>query len=165
MIRAIFLCVLGFLSALPATADQLPSPKGAVLLTISGDIAYQNAEGVAMFDRDMLEALDWQEIRTFTPFSDGEQVFEGPTLVSLLEAVGAKGNSIDATAINDYSIAIPVPDAQEHDILLAMVWNGKVMRVRDKGPIWVVYPLSEAGAAEGRFASDMIWQLDRLSIH
>lgn len=163
MIKAAFLCAL--LLAFPARADQLPLPTGAVLLTITGEITHQNAEGAAQFDRDMLTALDWREIRTFTPFSDGEQVFEGPTLMSLLAAVGATGDSMDATAINDYSVEIPISDASDHNVLLAMVWNGSVMRVRNKGPIWIIYPLSESAAAEERFAGDMIWQLDRLSVH
>lgn len=147
-----------------AVAAGLNAPTGAVLLTVSGEISAHNGQGEARFDRDMLQGLDWREVRTFTSFTEGEQVFAGPTLASLLAAVGAKGTTIHATAINDYSVPIPVEHALAHNVILAMDRDGKPMRVRDKGPIWVVYPLSESDAAKQTFDEEMIWQLDRLSV-
>lgn len=147
-----------------AIAAGLSAPQGRVMLTVSGAIGSQNADGVAEFDREMLEALDWREIETYTSFTEGLQTFAGPTLASLLEVVEAQGAEIEATAINDYSTRIPVSHADEHSVILAMEWNGRAMRVRDKGPIWVVYPLSESRAAKQVFDSEMIWQLNRLTI-
>lgn len=152
------------LMAISGWAAGLGAPKGAVLLTVSGEISSQNSEVGARFDREMLRDLDWREVRTFTSFTQGEQVFAGPTLASLLAAVGATGTTLQATAINDYSVAIPVEHANAHDVILAMDRNGAPMRVRDKGPIWVVYPLSESDAAKQTFDQEMIWQLDRLTV-
>lgn len=81
-----------------------------------------------------------------------------------MEAVGASGSVLTATAVNDYAIEIPISHADAHDVILAMDMNGKLMRVRDKGPIWVVYPLSEPDAEKKPFDNQMIWQLDRLSV-
>lgn len=148
----------------PTFAGNLSAPSGKVLLTVSGLIEHTNVDGSAQFDRQMLEALDWQKIRTFTSFSDGEQVFEGPTLAAVLKAVGASGDMLDATAINDYSTEIPVSDAKSHNVFLAMVWNGKTMRVRNKGPIWVVYPTTEDHAKTQPYDRQMIWQLDRIVV-
>jgi len=147
-----------------AGAGTLATPSGQVLLTIAGQIANTNGDGIAQLDRAMLEALDWREVRTFTSFSDGEQVFEGPTLLSVLEAVGASGEVLEATAINDYSTEIPIVDAKKHDVFLALVWNGQTMRIRNKGPIWVIYPLLENEAAKKPFDGEMIWQLDRITV-
>ncbi len=146
------------------SADVLPPPDGPVLLTVTGQIANENVSGAAQFDRTMLRDLDWREIRTFTSFTDGEQSFAGPSLSSVLSAVGAQGAMLRAQAINDYSVPIPVEHADAHDVILAMEWNGTRMRIRDKGPIWVVYPLDEATAETQRFDAEMIWQLDRIAV-
>ena len=123
-----------------------------------------NAEGAARFDAQMLRALDWREIETHTSFTKGPQRFAGPTLASLLEAVGADGATLTARAINDYTVKIPVAHADAHDVILAMEQNGKPMRIRDKGPIWVVYPLSADETVNKPFDREMIWQLDRIEV-
>ena len=58
------------------------------MLTVSGEIAVENALGLAEFDIGMLRDLDWREIETFTPFTQGMQRFAGPTLASLLDRLG-----------------------------------------------------------------------------
>ncbi|MEL7165465.1 MAG: hypothetical protein AAGL96_08315 [Pseudomonadota bacterium] len=145
-------------------AAALPSPSGSVLLEVSGAISELNGDAVANFDRDMLEALDWVEVQTFTSFTEGPQTFAGPTLASLLAAVGASGGTIRATAVNDYSVNFPASHAEAHNVILALDRNGQPMRVRDKGPIWVVYPLSEQEAEKQPFDDQMIWQLIRIRI-
>lgn len=145
-------------------ANDLPVPSGPVLLEVTGGIAVTNADGRARFDREMLAGLDWREIETFTSFTDGPQRFAGPTLSSLLAAVGAQGQMMAARAINDYFVEIPLAHANAHDVLLAMEMNGRTMRLRDKGPIWVVYPLSEEEAERQPFDTEMIWQLNRIEI-
>ncbi|THH34254.1 hypothetical protein E4Z66_19270 [Aliishimia ponticola] len=157
---ACFIAVASF----AAHAAQLGVPHGRVLLEVSGQIGNTNGDGVARFDREMLEALDWREVETYTSFTEGLQRFAGPTLASLLEAVAADGTKLHATAINDYYVVIPTGHADEHDVILALDHDGKPMRVRDKGPIWVVYPLEEAEAGEKPFDTEMIWQLNRLSV-
>ena len=143
-----------------AIALERPASEDTVVLTISGNITSSNGDGVAAFDRAMLEALDWQEVETYTSFTSGPQVFAGPTLASVLDAVGVDGGMLTATAINDYSIQLPVAHAQKHSVLLAMDHNGKPMRIRDKGPIWIVYPLDEEDARERPFDGEMVWQLN-----
>ncbi len=149
-------------------ASGLPAPEGPVILTVSGGIGIGNGNandaGVATFDRVMLENLDWREIETHTSFTTGPQRFAGPTLASLLDAVAAEGETMIATAINGYFVEIPVAHAAEHDVLLALDMNGRPMRVRDKGPIWVVYPLSEQEILEKPFDTEMIWQLSRIEV-
>ena len=150
-------------SSFPALAE-LPAPEGRVVLSVSGAISETNTDGVAAFDAEMMRGLDWREIETFTSFTEGPQRFAGPTLASLLAAVGASGDAMNAKAINDYFVEIPVDHASAHDVILAMEMNGRQMRIRDKGPIWVVYPLSEEEAAQKPFDTEMIWQLNRIEV-
>lgn len=148
--------------ALPATA--LEAPRTSPVLTVTGDISTTNAQDAALFDRDMLEALEWVEVTTYTSFTEGPQVFSGPTLASLLDLLGVASGTLRATAVNDYSVEIPVADAALHGVILAMDHNGRRMRLRDKGPIWVVYPLTKAEARKKPFDGEMIWQLVRLDV-
>ena len=164
LFRRVVVCLLACVLALPTFAGGLQSPTGRVLLTVSGEIGTHNSNDAVKFDRQMLETLDWREIETFTSFTTGPQRFSGPTLASVLEAVEAGGSELRLTAINDYSSQIPLTDASAHDVLLALDHNGNPMRIRDKGPIWVVYPLDEAQASRQLFDNQMVWQLDRIVV-
>lgn len=160
-LTSVLLCVL---TMLPLQAAELPVPEGRVLLKVHGRVSNLNGSDAASFDYQMLRSLDWKEIETFTSFTQGPQIFEGPTLRSLLDAVGAKGSQLNATAINGYFVKIPVSHAYEHNVILAIKMNGRVMRIRDKGPIWVVYPLSEEEAVKDYFNNEMIWQLSQIEV-
>ncbi len=150
--------------SMTATAEQLPMPTGEVILTVSGAIGKTNTQAGAEFDLDLLKALEWEEVNTFTSFTDGMQTFEGPRLSSLLDFVAASGTIIGASAINDYFVDIPVTHAENQGVILAVLYNGKAMTVRDKGPIWVIYPQSEDEAKLKKFDNEMIWQLISMEI-
>ncbi|MBO6897198.1 MAG: oxidoreductase [Shimia sp.] len=150
--------------SMTATAEKLPMPTGEVILTVSGAIGKTNTQAGAEFDLDLLKALEWEEVNTFTSFTDGMQTFEGPRLSSLLDFVSASGTTIGASAINDYFVDIPVTHAENQGVILAVLHNGKAMTVRDKGPIWVIYPQSEDEAKLKRFDNEMIWQLISMEI-
>jgi hypothetical protein len=150
--------------SMTATAEQLPLPAGEVILTISGAIGKTNTQAGAEFDLDLLKALEWEEVNTFTSFTDGMQTFEGPRLSSLLDFVSASGTTIGASAINDYFVDIPVTHAENQGVILAVLHNGKAMTVRDKGPIWVIYPQSKDESKLKKFDNEMIWQLISMEI-
>lgn len=156
--------VATFLAA-PVAAQDLAAPTGEIILTVSGDIAVRNQDDSAVFDLEMLRALGEVSFATTTPWTDGVQEFTGVSLAALVKALGVTEGSIKATAINDYAIDIPVADAVEGGPILAYMQNGEAMPVREKGPLWLVYPydLNEAYQAEVIF-SRSIWQLVRLDV-
>lgn len=162
--RRIFLTLMSGMAAAPSFAANLVPPSGRVLLTITGAIRTTNQDGAAMFDRDMMEGLDWRTIKTYTNYTDGLQTFSGPTLASVLAASGASGAVLHATALDDYTVDIPLSDLDEHEIILAMDQNGKPMRVRDKGPIWVIYPAPTMDDIGPRQISHSIWQLKSIDV-
>lgn len=153
---------LGTTGAVPG---PLPAPTGPVILTVSGDISITNMDGTAQFDRDMLVKMGLEELTTATPWSQVRATFRGIQLHRLLERVGAKGDLIFAQAMNDYHAVIPTSDAVPGGAFIAMERNGKPMVVRDKGPLWIIYPYD----ANDRFHSETIysrsiWQLTQLDI-
>lgn len=148
-----------------APAGDLPPPAGEVLLTVTGEIANTNEGAAAMFDRAMLEALGPVTITTTTPWTEGPQSFTGVPLVALTEAVGAGGDVLQATAINDYAVAIPREDWVEGGPIIAYLNNGAPMSVRDKGPLWIVYPFDDRAEYRSEVSfSRSIWQLNRLVV-
>lgn len=159
--------VTGFLCAIaPAhAADPLPEPTGRVILTVSGAIEIKNSENGADFDRDMLNALGLEEIVTTTAWTDGPQTFRGVRLQTLLERLGASGTTVTATALNDFVTSFPVTDATQYGVLLASEMNGEEMSVRDKGPLWVVYPRDDFPELQQPEYNDRwAWQLRSIAI-
>lgn len=145
-------------SALEAATDQ-------VILTISGAITETNDGQTARFDRSMLENLGAEAIETSTIWTDGPQTFVGVPLDVLLEAVGAQGTSLKATAINDYAVDIPVSDAIKGGPIVAYLRNGMPMSVREKGPLWIIYPFDSSPDYQSELVySRSIWQLDRIEV-
>lgn len=155
---------LGLMS-LQAASDTLNAPNGPVLLRVSGAIESTNAEGGAEFDLDMLRALGESEIVTETIWTPGTHSFTGVRLKDLLDHLGATGGTIEATAINDYSVTIPVSDATERGPIIAYEMDGKQLSRREKGPLWVIYPFSSSSDYRTEVIySRSIWQLDRITI-
>lgn len=151
----------------PVTAaGMLAPPQDEVLLTVSGAIAETNTEaGEAVFDRAMLEALDPVIIETSTIWTDGVQRFRGVPLVTLLDRLGAEGTILRALALNDYAIEIPVSDAVEGGPIIAFERNDEPMSVRDKGPLWVIYPYDAVPEYKSeRIYARSIWQLVSIEV-
>lgn len=160
------LCIGGLLAILAAVliypgamrAEGLSAPDGPVILTISGEITVTNADGRAEFDREMLEALPQTAVRTLTPWTDDQVVFEGVLMRDLLAFVGSRGETVKATALNDYAVSIPVSDFEEETVILAIKRNGDYMPVRENGPLWIIYPLCD-DLTDLDTHSKMVWQL------
>jgi hypothetical protein len=152
----------------PLAAEPLPRPQDEVILTVSGaiDLANANAGGEAQFDLPMLKALGVVEVETTTMWTDGPQRFEGVPLRAVLDRLGASGSQIEAMALNDYLTTIPTSDAEGDVPILAFAVNGATMSVREKGPLWVIYPYDRD---PDRYRTELIhsrsiWQLTRLTI-
>lgn len=150
---------------LAAPPQQLPSPQGDVVLSISGEVARTNAPARADFDFDMLAGLPQHDIHTHTPWHAGKQTFSGPLLRDVIGWAGAHGSLLQAFALNDYSCEIPAQDAADFDVIIALLQNGARMRVRDKGPLFIVYPFdSDSRLRSDRYYARSAWQLRRLVV-
>lgn len=147
-----------------SAAEPLPAPKGPVLLTISGKIEQTNAPGMAQFDQEMLEAFKQASLVTRSALSNTPQRYEGVPLRAVLDRVGAKGKVMKASALNAYEADIPFADLQ-YEPILAMRIDGQLLTMRDKGPVWVVYPRDAYSALQDvRYDARWVWQLKRLHI-
>ena len=157
------LCAIGVPIA-PVHAETLPA-HDRVILTVTGALANANGSGRIEFDLRAFERLGLSRLITWTPWTNGEVEFEGVLARRLMDAVGARGAEVDARALNDYQEIIPIEDFYRYDVLLATRMNRQLMRVRDKGPIWIVYPWSGHSELDD-FATreKSVWQLNALHV-
>lgn len=153
-------------AAMPALAgESLPEPSGRVILTISGAIENTNGDGVARFDRAMLEEIGVTQINTSTSWTDGVTKFEGVLARDLLKVVGATGENVSARALNDYAIDIPFSDFESYDVLFAFRMDDVELTPRDKGPLWIVYPRDTSPELRNQnIDARWLWQLVQLDI-
>ena len=136
-----------------------------VILTVSGDVATPEQSNAWEFDLSALQALPVTSIETTTIWTEGVQSFQGVSLAALLEHVGAAQGTIQAVALNDYAVKIPTTDAVDDGPIVAYSLNGDEMSVRDRGPLWIIYPFdaNETYKSE-EYYSRSIWQLDRIEV-
>ena len=163
--RALVAMIAFLIVPLVGFAAEKNVPAGDVILTVRGMIENKNDGDRMTFDRAMLEKLPVTSFKTTTNWTEGEHEFTGVLLSDLLAAVNASGTTLRATALNDYTVEIPVSDARKGGPIIAYAVDGKAMSVRDKGPLWVVYPYDSAAEYRSEtIYSRSIWQLDRIEV-
>ena len=162
-------CLLRWSAALPLAtvlpALALDKPTKAVVLTVSGRVRMPNHGEAADFDMPMLEAMPQTSFTTSTPWWAQPRKFTGPLLRDVLATCGAEGSNVRATALNDYRVDLPFADAQRFDVLVARLLDDKPMAVRDKGPLFIIYPFdSSAELRTTVYYSRSAWQLKSIEV-
>ena len=148
-----------------AVAAPLSMPKDKPILEIAGSISATNKDGAAVFDREMLESLGLETITTTTPWHKGPVTFEGVRMSKVMQLVQAKGKTVKALALNDYETQIPMEDFSKFNVLLALKRDGEYMPVRDKGPLFIVYPYDSTPELKSQtYYGRSAWQLKKLEI-
>lgn len=162
-----FFLPLFFVSTLSAGlgAQTLPKPKGPVILTVAGQINQRNAGDNAEFDAEMLDALPLTQFATASPWHANPVTFDGPSLKSILNAVGAQGKVLRMIAMNKYETMVPFDDAAEFEPVLARRADGKELTIRQKGPVFMIYPFdSKPKLKSDIYYSRSIWQLQKIVV-
>ncbi len=135
VMKNLIVLTLLVVSSVVWAGQDLPQPKGEIILTVTGDIENRNAPDRAEFDRELLVGLGLVRFRTSTPFTDGVPEFEGVLVRDILKAVGAEGSSLTAFALDDYDATIPISEFEKYDGILAMSIDGKELKRSGKGPL------------------------------
>ncbi len=113
---------------------------------------------------DDLAALPQVTILTDNAFVDGQVAFRGPLARDVIEQLAlGEAETLRFTAANDYWVEIPSSDFEKFDAILAMEADGKPLSRRDKGPLWLVYPISEGDELmDTVYLGRLIWQVVRI---
>ena len=162
---AALILIAGVLGLWSNVCGALETPEGRVILSVSGDIGTTNQGDRAVFDAAMLAELEGRTLETETPWHDGPKTFRGPLARAVLDAVDARGEQVTATALNDYGAEIPVSDFREYDVILATHKDGERMSVRERGPIFVIYPFDNHPELHREtIYGRSVWQVNRLRV-
>ncbi|MDA1287029.1 MAG: hypothetical protein O3A08_11495 [Proteobacteria bacterium] len=129
-------------------------------------LTVESADGnvrVAMTLED-LQHLTQTGIKTSNEFVDGVKSFRGPLArLVLLQCKGGTPETLTLTAANDYQIKVQAKEFFDYDVILALSMDGVLLSSRDKGPIWVIYPMSQhAELRDPVFNTGLIWQLNKM---
>ena len=134
----------------PALADD-------PLLTVVGPDSTQT------YDQTALQAFGPVSFATSTIWTEGQPTFTGIPLQTILTDAGIDEGTVSAVAINDYAVQIPVDEVTADYPIVAFQQDGQAMSVRDKGPLWVIYPYDSDPALQSEVTyARSIWQLVRI---
>ncbi|MCB1390164.1 MAG: hypothetical protein KDK12_13630 [Rhodobacteraceae bacterium] len=128
-----------------------------------------NGQRVEFSDAD-IAGMQWAALATHTAWTEGLQHFRGPLLADVLSPIAGAPidlalRNLTMTALNDFVVDVPASDAWTFRPLLAREANGRPMRVRDKGPLWLVYPRDETPALQNPLMDERwIWQIRQIEI-
>ncbi|WP_299196181.1 molybdopterin-dependent oxidoreductase [uncultured Amphritea sp.] len=148
------------------TAAPLPQPEGPVILTISGKIQNTQDGQTARLDLAQLQRLESDTFTLQTRWSNSLNSYHGPLLSAVLNHVGAEGNHIRLTALNDYSVEFERHYMDQYEPILAWSEDGKQLSIRNKGPLWLILPHHKFPELTGEIHTGrMIWQLSRIEIY
>lgn len=151
--RVCLLVLLGV--AFPAIAFSAPA-----LTLVKGEDETERLE----LSLDEIEALPQVTVVTENEFSDGEVAYRGPLMRDVLEKLAfGEAETLRFIAANDFFVDIPTSDFHRYDVILATEADGKKLSRRDKGPLWLMYPISDnPDLRDPIYVHRLIWQVVRI---
>ena len=156
--RLIKICTL----AIALSASALAAAAEEVLLVV--DVKGDGSDLRSMTDAD-LQALPQVEFTTSTIWTTDPVTFAGPTLAAVLESVGAADGALSMVAVNDYKVQMPRGVVAQDAPIIATRLNGEPFTIRNKGPLWLVFPFDSSTAYQTEEVySYSIWQLTRIAV-
>lgn len=167
------------MTAFPLSAAPL---RGPVILTISGNIAnpsrgamnpaqdkffaYNDVEfeSAAQFDFAALQSLGFVSITADFPMDGPVYTFEGPLLVDVLDAAGARGDTITIRALDGFLVDLDIAAAVANGAVVAMKRDGVPFALGDFGPTQVVFPRAERADLAGMNDDTWIYSIYHINV-
>lgn len=139
---------------------QTNTPTGPVILTVTG------ADGAeTLLDLAMIDGLEQTVTVVETPWYDGAQEFSGPRISELMAHLQISGSQLNVVAENDYTASMPWSDIVDYPVILATRHNGQTMSLRDKGPLFVIYPFDTYPELRNEVVfSRSVWQVKAVKV-
>ena len=144
-----------------AMSAGLTAHASDVELTLAGPAVDGETLELTMDD---LEAMPQVTIVTESEFSDDAASYRGPLVRDLLARLGLDAaETIRLIAANDYFVDIPTSDFEQYDVVLALEVDGQRLSRREKGPLWLMYPISDHSELRSEvYNARLIWQVVRI---
>lgn len=136
------------------------------LLSHGYELTIKSNDTAHHLSQEQLKALTQETLTTITPWTDSPQVYSGINLRSLMEHYQIQATKAKAKALNDYQVEVDLQQAIAAGAFIASHQDGKPMKLRNKGPFWIVFPWSDKPNLMDRKYQDWsIWQLNELSFY
>ena len=118
------------------------------------------------YSLEEIDKLTQVKVVTSNDFVDGKKTFEGPLARDIVLRIGGnQGSTIRLIAANDYEIEVDAYEFFAYDVILATRMEGELFPRRTKGPIWMIYPMSDhPELQDSSFNQRLIWQLIRIEV-
>ena len=132
-------------------------------LMITGKITSQ--QGAIYFSPGDMAASTPVEVITDSPWTTGKTRFRGVLLRDILDKVEADGTILKASAIDGYTVEIPISDAEDFEVIIAYKMDGEWLEDEVYAPFWIIYPYdTDKELAQEKYYGRSIWQLTKLVV-
>lgn len=127
-------------------------------------LTVRNLSGrIQTYSRSDLALMRQVTFTTTTIWTEGPHAFSGVPLSEILKHAGVQVGNVDLYAANDYVASLPLAEVEPDTPIVAYLLDGEPMSLRDKGPLWVVYPYD----SDPKYQSETcytrsVWQLVRI---
>ena len=145
--------------------QSFPLAEAGGPMLVVRNVADPDRPQVRLSEAELL-AMPQVTVRTRTEFTDGVVEFVGPLARDVVELVGVNdATTAHLVAANDYSVDVPIQDFYQYDVILALYADGERLSLRDKGPIWLMYPIDDhAELQDPDYNRRLIWQLTTMEL-
>lgn len=163
--RLVAACLAAAIAVPACLAGGRAAAQGEILLTLANPTLAAGPREIALTEADLL-ALPQVGIRTSNEFVTGRPLFEGPLARDVIALIG-RGSATRALMIaaNDFTVEIDLSEFDRYDVIFALRQDGRPLSRRDKGPIWVIYPMDDHPELQDpKFNNRLVWQLIRVEL-
>jgi len=146
------------IEASPHTEDS------EVVLTVTGKHGFDTDEEAAL-NFGTIRQLPSFSFTTKTPWTEGEDNWEGVRLSVLLAHLGTSSTQFRAWADDGYEATFKGVDIEKYPVILAYKKNGEYLSLRDLGPLWIMFPFDDHSELDELPIYEIsVWQLSRIEI-
>lgn len=143
------------ITSLLALSCSLSIAADKVIFTI------KNGTTVKEYKDSDLKKFKWTSFKTSSPWFNQSKTFNGPLLKDILNDAGIKAtDNLTVTALDKYQVNIPASDAWKESVILTREVDGQKLKVKDKGPTWIMYNFdAKAALKSDTYYSRCPWQI------
>lgn len=117
------------------------------------------------FTLQQLAALPQTSITTATPWTQGKHRYRGVAIGTLLQRLNMSPPAFKVHALNDFWARVPTAVALQYRAILATHVDDQPMSRRNKGPLWIILPLSEHPELnQEKYHNYMVWQARTIEV-
>ena len=150
-----------------STGDPIPTPSEDIILTVTGNIGTSNETDQIVMDIPTIESLGQVEYTVLDPFKDEEIIYTGVLMSDLLDLwqISEDATNLQMTALNDYTVDVPISLIREFPVIFALQADGQYMPIADKGPAMLVLPYNHFEFERPSSDAYWIWQIKSIDVN